>query len=248
MMSHNGRIPFGSVGIDRVKQQLEEYWQAIEQPRILEAGCGSGSNIRIPSEAHVTGIDISEEELAKNSVIHEKIVGDLETYPLERETFDLVVCWDVLEHLRRPQMAVENMANCLRTDGLLLLAVPNVRSVKAVVAKFTPLWFHSMVNRMVYGERAGEPGYINFPTVLDPSIAPDAMTQSAEKMGLELAFGMLGQSGMQKKLMKKLFVGEFGTEVIDLSVRLVSLGRFSMKQSDCILLFRKTERKVPARA
>ncbi len=109
-MLQNNRIVFGADGHSRLKQQLEEFWRGIPRPRILEAGCGSGSNIPIPPDSHLTGIDISEEELAKNQVVAEKIVGDLETYPLEKDSFDLVVCWDVLEHLGRPRLAMENMA------------------------------------------------------------------------------------------------------------------------------------------
>lgn len=146
--------PDGRTGLN---EQLEEYWRGIALPKILEAGCGSGSTIAIPADARVTGIDISSEELDKNSVVHEKIVGDLETYQLPEDTFDLVVCTDVLEHLKRPALAMASMASAVRPGGLLLLAFPNVHSLKAVVAKYTPLWFHSAINRFIYGQRAGEP-------------------------------------------------------------------------------------------
>jgi SAM-dependent methyltransferase len=238
-MSQNEQILFGTDGIAQVKQLLEKYWAGLERPMILEAGCGSGSNIRIPPGSHVTGIDISEEELAKNSVVSEKIVGDLETWPLGEGTYDLVVCWDVVEHLKRPQLAMENMARSVKPGGLLLLAFPNVHSVKAVVAKYTPLWFHRVVNRVVYGEKAGSPGLINFPTVLDPSISPRRMNEFAEKNGLRLEFARLGQSGMQRKLLKRFFLGERGTNVVDRGVKVLTFGKLSMKESDCICLFRK---------
>ena len=34
--------------------------QVISLPKVLEAGCGSTTNIRLPANSHVTGIDISE--------------------------------------------------------------------------------------------------------------------------------------------------------------------------------------------
>lgn len=243
-MGENDKIIFATDGIARVKQRLERHWSGLDRPMILEAGCGSGSNIPIPSGSHVTGIDISEEELAKNSVVSEKIVGDLETWPLEESTYDLVVCWDVVEHLKRPRLAMDNMARSVKPGGLLLLAFPNVHSIKAVVAKYTPLWFHSLVNRMVYGERAGSPGLINFPTVLDPVISPKRMQGFAEKNGLLLEFARLGQSGMQRKLLKKFFLGQRGTEVVDRGVKLLTFGKLSMKESDCICLFCKPARKA----
>jgi len=228
--------PDGQTGL---REKLEAYWEGIDQPKILEAGCGSGSNIPIPDSAHVTGIDISQEELDKNEVVHEKIVGDLETHPLPGDHFDLVVCFDVLEHLKRPGMAMQNMAASVRPGGLLLLAFPNVHSLKAVVAKFTPLWFHSTVNRFIYGKKAGEPGFINFPTVLDPSISPYRMEGFARESGFEMEVGALCQSGVQKRFFRKILVGQAGAKALDAAVRLVSFGKLSVCESDCVFLFRK---------
>ncbi|MCX6866970.1 MAG: class I SAM-dependent methyltransferase, partial [Verrucomicrobia bacterium] len=115
--------PDGQTGL---KERLEAHWLGIDSPRILEAGCGSSSNIPIHPNAHVVGIDISAEELDKNTSVHEKIVGDLETCELPKNAFDLVVCFDVLEHLHRPALAMASMASAVRPGGLLLLAFPNV--------------------------------------------------------------------------------------------------------------------------
>ena len=230
--------PDGQTGL---KEMLEVHWHGIASPRILEAGCGSGSNIAIPSNAHVTGIDISAEELAKNTSVHEKIVGDLETYELPANAFDLVVCFDVLEHLHRPALAMASMASSVRPGGLLLLAFPNVHSLKAVVAKYTPLWFHNAINRFIYGKKAGAPGYINFQTVLDPSISPYRMDAFAKANGFDTQLAMLIQSGMQKRFFRKLLVGQPGAVLADRLVRVVSLGRLSVSESDCVFLLKKRE-------
>lgn len=228
--------PDGQTGLTEI---LVSHWLGIDSPRILEAGCGSGSNIFIPVNAHVVGIDISSEELDKNAAVHEKIVGDLETYELPGDAFDLVVCFDVLEHLRRPQLAMASMASSVKPNGLLLLAFPNVHSLKAVMAKYTPLWFHCAINGFVYGKRAGDPGYINFPTVLDASISPYRMADFAEVHGFDVQLAALRQSGVQKRFFRKILLGQPGAVVVDWLVRVVSFGRLSVKESDCVFLLKK---------
>lgn len=220
---------------------LEAHWRKLEAPRILEAGCGSGSNIVIPPTAHVTGIDISLEELEKNSVVKEKIVGDLETYKLPENSYDLVVCFDVLEHLNRPALAMASMASAVKPGGLLLLAFPNVHSLKAVVAKYTPLWFHSAINKFIYGKKADTPGYINFPTVLDPSISPYKIAGFADKYGFDVEIAELSQSGVQKRFFRKILVGQAGATVADVMVRVVTFGKLSVRESDCAFLLRKRQ-------
>lgn len=233
------KLRYSPSGLTELKEKLGTYWLKIDSPKILEAGCGSGSNIAIPPTAHVTGIDISADELDKNTVVKEKIVGDLETYKLPENAFDLVVCWDVLEHLNRPALAMASMASAAKPGGLLLLAFPNIHSLKAVVAKYTPLWFHSAINRFIYGKKAGEPGYINFPTVLDASISPYKMAGFAERYGFNVELALLSQSGVQKRFFRKMLVGQLGANFADAVVRVASLGKLSVRESDCVFLLKK---------
>ena len=53
--------------------------------RVLEAGCGSTSHLPLDERCQLTGIDISERQLARNARLHERIVGDLETHRWDAE-------------------------------------------------------------------------------------------------------------------------------------------------------------------
>jgi SAM-dependent methyltransferase len=55
------------------------------------------------------------------------VVADLNvsTLPSANESFDLVVCKDVFEHLLNPTHALSEISRVLKKDGLLLLHVPN---------------------------------------------------------------------------------------------------------------------------
>src|SRR5579862_6866063 len=77
--------------------------------KVLEAGCGSSSHVRLPGTVHAVGIDISAEQLAKNTAVQEKILGDIQQYRLPRGEFDVTVCWMVLEHLSNPGDALLNL-------------------------------------------------------------------------------------------------------------------------------------------
>ena len=96
--------------------------------RLLEAGCGSASYFDFANVTRTVGIDISREQLDRNAFVQEKILGDIQTYPLARNEFDIVVCWDVLEHLSRPQEALHNLCHAVRPGGVLILGFPNLLS------------------------------------------------------------------------------------------------------------------------
>jgi SAM-dependent methyltransferase len=53
------------------------------------------------------------------------VVGDLEQIPAPTGVFDAVISVVVLEHTRKPQQVVEEMARVTRPQGKLFLVVPN---------------------------------------------------------------------------------------------------------------------------
>ena len=48
--------------------------------RLLEAGCGSASNLHFDKNARVTEIEISRKQLERNAMLDEKIVCDIQYY------------------------------------------------------------------------------------------------------------------------------------------------------------------------
>ncbi len=57
---------------------------------VLEAGCGSTSDVELPFEKTVVGIDVDSEQLEHNDKLDSKIQGDLQTYELPPNAFDVV--------------------------------------------------------------------------------------------------------------------------------------------------------------
>lgn len=141
--------------------------------RVLDAGCGGKLSFELPPTAKLTGIDISEESAGRNKRIDEIIIGDLQSYKLPPRNYDIVSCCDVLEHLPRPDLALLSLFEAVNDDGIIILALPNVFSLKGLVTKFTPHRFHVWILRTFLNyQNAGKPGFAPFPTFLRTSIAP----------------------------------------------------------------------------
>jgi len=111
------------------------YWwaaQAAAGKDVLDAGCGTGYGSLILAEAgasSVTGIDLADEAVSaaserlgdRGSVVQ----GDLRELPFEDDSFDLVVCFEVIEHVEAGAAVVAEFRRVLRPDGVLLVSSPN---------------------------------------------------------------------------------------------------------------------------
>lgn len=107
---------------------------------VLEVGCGPGSQSRVFKEklgCGVVGIEIdparAEKARAHCRAVH---VANLETDDLTTilgdEKFDVVVCADVLEHLRTPGTLLRRLKDFLKADGYLVTSIPNVTHASIV--------------------------------------------------------------------------------------------------------------------
>src|SRR5882757_4310591 len=68
---------------------------------IYEAGGGSTSFLPLDvlRRAHVTVVDIDEDQIRNNDYAQETILGDIQTCRFPANSFDLVICYNVIEHV-----------------------------------------------------------------------------------------------------------------------------------------------------
>jgi SAM-dependent methyltransferase len=101
--------------------------------RVLDVGCGTGLFLKPLIETGCTecyGVD-GPSAYAYRAIARGyrdvKFVADLNNTPLPfaDETFDLVVCKDVFEHLLNPLYALSDIRRVLKNNGLFLFHVPN---------------------------------------------------------------------------------------------------------------------------
>src|SRR3954471_13045364 len=84
-----------------LRQIIQNLKSKIQNPKILDVGCGTGANLEMLSQfGTAEGVDVSDDAL---EFCHRKGLsaqkGLAETLPFDDETFDLTTALDVVEHL-----------------------------------------------------------------------------------------------------------------------------------------------------
>lgn len=107
--------------------------------RVLDVGCGAGMTAKILKErfpgVEVVGVepDPMLAELARehmNQVIEGPVDRpDIVDSIAATETFDLILCADVLEHLLDPWATLQSLSSRLTPDGNLITSLPNIRHI-----------------------------------------------------------------------------------------------------------------------
>ncbi len=95
--------------------------------RVLDLGCGSGHGIvdLAPAALRVVGVDrVAPDRAARRGAIR-FVRADLGGIPLACAGFDLVVSFQVIEHLADPGDYLSEIARLLRPDGAALISTPN---------------------------------------------------------------------------------------------------------------------------
>lgn len=98
--------------------------------RILDAGCGEGYIDkllidRFPNSV-ITGLKFTAEAIAVakvNNPTVDYVQGDICDMPFEDNSFDLVICTEVLEHLPNPDKALKELIRISNSN--LLITVPH---------------------------------------------------------------------------------------------------------------------------
>lgn len=120
--------------------------------RILDIGCGPGFFLEEARERgwQVGGMEMNVRCVERlNSLNIPVCTAPLEHSDLTDNSYDVVVMWEVLEHLRHPTEALQRVHKILKPGGVLLIMVPN---------------FGSLVNRLMHEKGGTFAGYshINF--------------------------------------------------------------------------------------
>jgi SAM-dependent methyltransferase len=222
--------------MQRLQPILDGFTLGRHNIEVLEAGCGSATHVRLPKHFRVTGIDISAAQLDRNETLHVKVLGDIQTHPLATNRYDLVICWNVMEHLRKPLLALQNMAQATRRGGTIVLALPNVMSVEGLLTKITPHWFHVWYYRHVLGNPcAGRNGVGPFPTPMRLSISPRGLLKWARAMGLRVDYMSVYDGGRLKErpTLRALFT------TLAWTIQVMSFGLIRATEGSVLAVLRK---------
>jgi 2-polyprenyl-3-methyl-5-hydroxy-6-metoxy-1,4-benzoquinol methylase len=107
--------------------------------KAIEIGCGSGNTLQWLKKERscrwTCGVELSLNAATKaKDKVDLLIEGDIEKIelPLEKETFDLLLCLDVLEHLIDPWNVLKKLSFYVKRNGVVIVSIPNVRNINVL--------------------------------------------------------------------------------------------------------------------
>ena len=114
--------------LNQLLHQLHKRW------KILDAGCGIGLNTFLMAKKglRIVGIDNDPEKISLAKKILKSLnlprvsfaLQDITQMKFSQESFDAIVCFEVLEHVKEDNLALSEISRVLKKNGLLLLSVP----------------------------------------------------------------------------------------------------------------------------
>lgn len=140
--------------------------------RALEVGPGSGLYIPVLRElcSNVWVADCEPAYLKAVETAYKEdsaitaVVDDITRSKLEPDSFDLVLCSEVVEHISDSTAAIRNLARVMKPDGVLVLSTPQRYSSLELTARIALSRRLIWLTRLLYREPVLETGHINVMT------------------------------------------------------------------------------------
>jgi len=130
LVKHTSKNPIQKFLINNFYNYLISTIKDLSPNAILDAGCGEGFTmnklIQLKIGKKVEGVEYSEESIFFGKKLFPKLSikqGSVYELPYKDNSFDLVLCTEVLEHLEEPSKALREILRV--SKEYLLITVPN---------------------------------------------------------------------------------------------------------------------------
>jgi 2-polyprenyl-3-methyl-5-hydroxy-6-metoxy-1,4-benzoquinol methylase len=127
---HTNQNPISQFFLNNFKQLLLEQIKQLKPESILDVGAGEGFTLEMIRLSKVTkkieGIEYMDEAINLGKKINPKVKikkGDIYKLPYKTNSFDLIICTEVLEHLENPKKALTELKRVAKK--YIILSVPN---------------------------------------------------------------------------------------------------------------------------
>ena len=127
---HFSSNPLQRLLLNNFYNQLTELTKELKIKTVLDAGCAEGFGLKILSNhktvKNLEGLDQSADAIKLGKRLHTFIKftkGDIYKMPYKDRQFDLVICLEVLEHLKNPEKALKEIIRVAKK--YCLLSVPH---------------------------------------------------------------------------------------------------------------------------
>jgi SAM-dependent methyltransferase len=119
---------------------------------VLDIGCSSGGFLSVMQgpKWKLFGIEMSEATAneARRNTGAEVFVGDILDAPFAPESFDVITCFHVFEHVYQPKEMLAKVYQWLKPGGIFHLEVPNIDALEAGI--FRSYWHSLELPRHLY--------------------------------------------------------------------------------------------------
>jgi SAM-dependent methyltransferase len=165
--------------------------------KILEAGCGQKWGLDLTGiDYTLTGVDLDPAALRiRRDVTRDldiAVEGDLRTVSLGGERYDVIYSSFVLEHVPEVERVLARFGDWIEPGGLLVIRVPDPKSVHGFITSATPHAFHVWYYRTIKKHpNAGKPGFVPYPVHYSAWISRSGIRQFARAYG----FSLVGEYG-----------------------------------------------------
>jgi 2-polyprenyl-3-methyl-5-hydroxy-6-metoxy-1,4-benzoquinol methylase len=105
----------------------------VRDKRVIDAACGTGygtGRLRLAGARECLGIDVDAETIARVQVQYrdqgvQYMGGDCESFDFAAHRPDVVVSFETIEHLQKPELFLDGVRRGLAHAGMLIVSCPN---------------------------------------------------------------------------------------------------------------------------
>jgi SAM-dependent methyltransferase len=203
--------------------------------RVLDIKAGD-EHFEIRKPIYVVGVDVLQAERGRRPDADEHRVMDLEQVELESTEYDVVLCINVLEHARKPLALFPVIREALKPEGILVIELPNVVSLKGFLVRLTPwsirCWFYAHVLRAAPANRPA-------PSVHSLSLRPSSLLSQARAGGWKVQYFRTYEGPVQKSVRHRIGIVGRRWKLIAGLTRLMTLGALTAEDTGIIAILMK---------
>lgn len=114
--------------------------QVSRTDRFIDIGCGEGYLLSLLSQTkQIVGLDISKVALARaKELLKEKpcihlIYGNAQKLSFADNSFDKIVCSELLEHVPDPKSVIKEIYRVLKKEGVVVISIPDEKRIQNIM-------------------------------------------------------------------------------------------------------------------
>lgn len=132
----------------------------------LDLGCGNGEYSVFGDENFggnvLVGLDIDEDLLRQNAGLKFRVLADAHRLPFRRDVFDLIICREVVEHIKEPKTMFSEASRILNLGGTMVIITPNKLHPLSFLSITLSLRTRAFLKRIFTHEDKIEGNYITY--------------------------------------------------------------------------------------